>query len=176
MGEQERWASQGPGGSVGGGAQGRGTGTPQGDHQPGRPLGDWPPGAAVSQAGTSATGPQARQAPRGLAPQPGGHLGHWPPRAAVSRAGTSGTGPPGLPLAGQASLGAGGPSSSHGRRTGAAGGGTHGSWRWPFLGGGHLEGGAGSRTDKPPSRDPECRAPRTGGRQTADTQVPTGFG
>lgn len=165
MGEEERWTSHGPGGSVGGGAWGRGTGTPQGNHQPGRPLGNWPPRASVSRVGTSATGPPglplARRAPRGLAPQPGSTLG---------------TGPPGLPLAGRASLGAGGPSSSGGRRTGAAGGGTHEPWRWPFLRGGHLEGGAGSRADKPPSRDPECRAPRTGGRQTADTQVPTGFG
>ena len=47
--------------------------------QPGRHLGDWPPRAAISQAGTSGTGPPAGQ-----------HLGDWPPRAAIGRAGISG--------------------------------------------------------------------------------------
>ena len=90
-------------------------------------------------------------------------LGDWHPQGPPNRAGSSGPGPPGLPLAGWAPPDEGDPSSSGGRRIGAAESGTHGLWRWPSLRGGHLEGGAGSRADKLPHQDQERRAPRIGG-------------
>ena len=62
-------------------------------------------------------------------------LGDWHPQGPPNRAGSSGPGPPGLPLAGWAPPGEGDPSSSGGRRIGAAESGTHGLWRWPSLSG-----------------------------------------
>ena len=100
----------------------------------------------------------------------------WHPQGPPSWAGSSRPGPPGLPLAGWTPPGTGDPSSSGGRRIGAAGSGTHGPWRWPSLGEATWKEGLGPGLTSSPPRPGVQGAPHRWATGTEGTQVPTGFG